>query len=118
MPSSPAAPFIQFKDVYLKYESKSSFALKGISFSIREGQKVCFVGRTGSGKSSILNCLFRLFQTTQGEILLNGQRVTSMPVATLRQAMSVIPQNGFLFKGSLRENLDPLGQMETSVMQG
>ena len=72
VPSSPAPPFIEFKNVYMQYQSKSTYALRNVSFSIQEGQKVCFVGRTGSGKTSILNCLFRLFETSQGEVLVKG----------------------------------------------
>eukprot|EP01017_Pseudomicrothorax_dubius_P044474 TRINITY_DN7517_c0_g1_i1.p1 TRINITY_DN7517_c0_g1~~TRINITY_DN7517_c0_g1_i1.p1 ORF type:complete len:542 (-),score=157.91 TRINITY_DN7517_c0_g1_i1:58-1683(-) len=117
-PSAVALPvqpspdeIISFHNVSLSYQARDApdrrFALKDISFSIRKGEKVAFCGRTGSGKSSILSVLFRMYEIEDGNIFVRQRDVRALSLGELRHAMSVIPQHGFLFKGTLRENLDP-----------
>jgi ATP-binding cassette subfamily C (CFTR/MRP) protein 10 len=66
-------------------------------------------GRTGAGKSSILNCLFRLSPVSAGSILIDGVNIAHVRLQRLRSRMTVVPQSPFLFGGTLRENLDPMG---------
>ena len=68
------------------------------------------IGRTGSGKSSILQVLFRLTTPYSGIILIDGQNYMEAGLHNLRRQMSVIPQTPFLFKGSIKENLDPFNE--------
>ncbi|KAL4495504.1 hypothetical protein ABPG72_020245 [Tetrahymena utriculariae] len=99
---------ISFNNVYLSYsKSCDNFALKNISFNIKKGEKIAFCGRTGSGKTSILNVLFKLYEINSGEIFLNSQNSNKMTLQQLREQLSIIPQYGFLFNSSMQENLDP-----------
>jgi ABC-type multidrug transport system fused ATPase/permease subunit len=86
------------------------FALKGISFRVGHGEKIGVVGRTGSGKSSLLYALFRLTDCIHGDILIDGVSSLTVPLETLRSKISVIPQDPVLFSGSIRYNLDPFSQ--------
>ena len=98
---------ITFEDVYLKYAEDLPMVLRGISFKVNEGSKVGVVGRTGAGKSSIINALFRLTNISAGRILLDGVDISHLNLNRLRTQISVIPQDPMLFTGTLRFNLDP-----------
>eukprot|EP01017_Pseudomicrothorax_dubius_P041631 TRINITY_DN6676_c0_g3_i6.p1 TRINITY_DN6676_c0_g3~~TRINITY_DN6676_c0_g3_i6.p1 ORF type:complete len:461 (+),score=99.06 TRINITY_DN6676_c0_g3_i6:151-1533(+) len=111
---------IKFNDVWLSYEESepySKWALRKISFMIKPGEKVAFCGRTGSGKSSILSALFRFYEVQRGSIYLNGQDAKDLPLDLLRQTMAVIPQFGFVFKGTIRDNLDPKQETTNTRIQ-
>ena len=90
-------------------KSDNTYVLDGITLKIRKGEKLAIVGRTGSGKSSILNALFRLYPICEGEIYVNGNNIVELSLQELRQHMAIIPQFGFLYNASLRDNLDPEG---------
>eukprot|EP01016_Furgasonia_blochmanni_P021957 TRINITY_DN2404_c0_g2_i2.p1 TRINITY_DN2404_c0_g2~~TRINITY_DN2404_c0_g2_i2.p1 ORF type:complete len:460 (+),score=71.36 TRINITY_DN2404_c0_g2_i2:66-1445(+) len=102
---------IIFDGVRMSYTSddasKTTWALNGVSFAIRKGEKVAFCGRTGSGKTSVLNALFRLYEIADGAIYVRGKNILNLSLAELRGSMAVIPQFGFLFQSTLRDNLDP-----------
>ncbi|CAL5207702.1 unnamed protein product [Lathyrus oleraceus] len=83
--------------------------LKGITCTFKEGSRVGVVGRTGSGKSTLISALFRLVEPSRGDILIDGLNICSMGLKDLRMKLSIIPQEPTLFKGSIRTNLDPLG---------
>ncbi|EAS02577.3 ABC transporter C family protein (macronuclear) [Tetrahymena thermophila SB210] len=124
---------IEFQNVYLSYESsiqnsidieqmqgeqaEKCFALRGISFKIKKGEKIAFCGRTGSGKSSILNLIFGMYHFQRGEIFVKGKNIKVMTLQDLRQQMAIIPQFGFLFKSTLRDNLDPSGKLNDTQIQ-
>ncbi|CAD8107751.1 unnamed protein product [Paramecium sonneborni] len=99
---------IKFKDIKLQYFN-GQMALKGINLEIKQGERIAFCGRTGSGKSSILAVLFQLYEQTEGQM--------SMPSSQLfdwRNKVGVIPQLGFVFNGTLSENLDCSDQEQIS----
>ncbi|CAD8124167.1 unnamed protein product [Paramecium sonneborni] len=101
---------ITFKNIFLTYENvsaESKFALKNFSLTIKKGQKVAFVGRTGSGKTSILNILFGLYHHQYGKIFINGMDTSNLTLRELRSQLSVVPQFGFLYNSSVKDNLDP-----------
>ena len=84
--------------------------LKKISFTIQEGEKVGIVGRTGAGKSSIIQALFRIVEPEEGSIYqIDNLDALQLGLHTLRHRISVIPQIPFLFKGDIKTNLDPFG---------
>ncbi|KAI7986989.1 ABC transporter C family member 13 [Camellia lanceoleosa] len=106
-PDWPLQGQIEFQNVTLRYMPSLPAALKDVSFVIAGGMQVGIVGRTGAGKSSILNAIFRLNPICQGCILVDGINIADVPVRYLRSHFAVVPQSPFLFEGSLRTNLDP-----------
>ncbi|EAR98273.2 ABC transporter C family protein (macronuclear) [Tetrahymena thermophila SB210] len=115
---------IIFKNVSLTYEqikqdniSSIEYALNDFSLKIKRGEKIAICGRTGSGKTSILNCLFRLYDYQQGSIFIDNQNILSMSLKQLRSKMSVIPQFGFLYNSSLRNNIDPIQEKSDQQIQ-
>ena len=91
--------------------------LKGISFSIKEREKVGIVGRTGAGKSSIIQALFRVFEPDDGSVYkIGGYDALKIGLHSLRQHISVIPQVPFLFKGTVRQNIDPFDTADDSLI--
>ncbi|KZV22614.1 ABC transporter C family member 13-like [Dorcoceras hygrometricum] len=106
-PTWPSQGEIEFRNVTLRYMPSLPPALSDVSFTICGGTSVGIVGRTGAGKSSILNALFRLNPVCGGRILLDGIDIVGIPVRDLRSKLAIVPQSSFLFEGSLRANLDP-----------
>ncbi|CAD8046142.1 unnamed protein product [Paramecium primaurelia] len=107
---------IVFNDVTITYDDvlqsqNVKYALKNFSLFIKKGEKVAFVGRTGSGKTSILNILFRLYDFQQGQIYINGHDIQNMQLRDVRQLLSIVPQFGFLYNATLRDNIDPQGRL-------
>ena len=84
--------------------------LKGISVSIEKGEKIGIVGRTGAGKSSLTLALFRLIESAQGCIKIDGIDISTIGLHQLRQRLTIIPQDPVLFSGTVRSNLDPFCQ--------
>ena len=98
---------IEIQNLSMRYRSNYDYALKNLSFTIKAGSKTGIVGRTGAGKSSIMQVLFRLTDPEEGTILIDGQDYLLAGLHDLRKQMSVIPQSATLFIASLRDNLDP-----------
>ncbi|KAK7255605.1 hypothetical protein RIF29_29018 [Crotalaria pallida] len=109
-PSSwPSKGRIDIQDLEIRYHLNAPLVLKGISCMFKQGTRVGVVGRTGSGKSTLISALFRLVEPSRGYILIDGINICSMGLKDLRMKLSIIPQEPTLFKGSIRTNLDPLG---------
>lgn len=100
---------IEFKNVTMRYREDKRPVLKDLCFSIAAREKIGIVGRTGSGKSSIISILFRLYDF-EGKILIDGVDTKSVDLGALRSCMSIIPQEPVLFGASVRKNLDPVGE--------
>ncbi|KAG6334059.1 hypothetical protein ID866_5033 [Astraeus odoratus] len=107
--SWPSEGGIVMKDIVMKYRPELPPVLKGLSMSIAPGEKIGIVGRTGAGKSSIMTALYRIVELTSGSIEIDGVDTSSVGLTRLRQSLSIIPQDAFLFSGTLRTNLDPFG---------
>uniref|UniRef100_A0A3B4DI71 ATP-binding cassette, sub-family C (CFTR/MRP), member 8b n=1 Tax=Pygocentrus nattereri TaxID=42514 RepID=A0A3B4DI71_PYGNA len=98
---------IQIENLSVRYDSSLKPVLKRVNAHIKPGQKVGICGRTGSGKSSFSLALFRMVDTFDGRIIVDGIDIAKLPLQTLRSRFSIIPQDPFLFSGTIRFNLDP-----------
>ncbi|CAH9056075.1 unnamed protein product [Cuscuta epithymum] len=107
--SWPSKGRIEFLDLKIRYRSNAPFVLKGITCTFTEGSRVGVVGRTGSGKTTLISALFRLVEPYSGKIIVDGLDICSIGLKDLRLKLSIIPQEPTLFRGSVRTNLDPLG---------
>ncbi|EAR83228.1 ABC transporter C family protein (macronuclear) [Tetrahymena thermophila SB210] len=131
---------VEFQNVKMKYRQDLAYVLNGLTFSLKAGQKVGCIGRTGAGKSSIIQALFRMteiesnlenakYQQEDEEQRLNqemfikidGHNIKDLGLHTLRGGISIIPQVPFIFSGTIRRNLDPLDEftdkMITDILQ-
>ncbi|RSD28800.1 ABC transporter ATP-binding protein [Mesobacillus subterraneus] len=95
---------IEFKDVSFSYDGKRD-VLKNISFTVKPGETLAFVGHTGSGKSSIINLLMRFYEFERGEILIDDQSIKNYPAKELRDKMGLVLQDPFLFYGTVGDNI-------------
>ena len=110
-PFSP--PAIEFRDVWFSYPKgdgkEGETVLRGVSFSLREGETGAIVGATGAGKTTILNLLCRFYEISRGEIRIRGRDVREIPREELRGMISLVLQDPFLFTGTIRENVEAGG---------
>ncbi|XP_055309579.1 probable multidrug resistance-associated protein lethal(2)03659 isoform X2 [Sitodiplosis mosellana] len=97
---------IVFKDLSLKYSEDSHRILKSLNLRIKSGEKIGICGRTGAGKSSIIQAIFRLAHN-EGVIKIDDVDISTVPLYHLRKNISIIPQESILFSGTMRDNLDP-----------
>lgn len=93
----------------IRYRPNAPVVLKGITCTLKEGTRVGVVGRTGSGKTTLISALFRLVDPCGGQIIIDGIDICSIGLKDLRLKLSIIPQEPTLFRGTIRTNLDPLG---------
>ncbi|MFH1605183.1 MAG: ATP-binding cassette domain-containing protein, partial [Pseudomonadota bacterium] len=96
---------IRFQDVTFKYPGSELDALAGVSFTIKEGDRVGIIGRIGSGKTTLAKLLVALYQPQAGSILVDGTDIRAIDPVDLRRAVGYLPQNIALFAGSVRDNL-------------
>lgn len=108
--SWPSKGRIQFINVVLKYQENGVSVLKNISLDIKPREKIGIVGRTGSGKSSLLISLLRIVELSEGEIVIDEIDVSKIGLADLRSRVAIIPQEPILFVGTIRENVDLFGK--------
>lgn len=101
---------IAFDNIVIKYAADLDPVLKNVSFTIKPREKVGLVGRTGSGKSTLALSLFRFVDPTVGTIFIDGVDITTIGVDDLRSKLTLIPQDAVLFKGTIRDNLDPFNE--------
>ncbi|WP_133015657.1 ABC transporter ATP-binding protein [Clostridium cuniculi] len=96
---------VEFKDVYFKYNRDGEYVLKGISFKALEGEKIGIIGPTGSGKSSLISLIPRLYDTTSGSVMIGNKDVRNLKINDLRKIIGVVLQDTTLFSGSIADNL-------------
>jgi len=96
---------VEFKNVTAKYAGAAEPSLEGISFRAEPGQTVGVIGGTGSGKSTLVNLISRLYDVHSGEVLLDGINVKEFDTVSLRRAIGMVPQKASLFQGTIRQNL-------------
>ncbi|MEM8531987.1 MAG: ABC transporter ATP-binding protein [Chloroflexota bacterium] len=103
--SPPLRPTVQFDNVAFAYNNGERPALYGLSFSVAPGETVALVGRSGSGKTTVVSLLLRYFDPQQGTILLDGCDLRDYPLETLRSMFAIVSQETYLFHGSVADNL-------------
>ena len=104
---------IKFNNIFLKYRANTDYVLNGLSLSVKPGEKIGCVGRTGAGKSSIIQALFRMVEIDRNaspgtSIMIDDVDTSEVGLHALRKSISIIPQTPFIFMGTIRSNLDPL----------
>lgn len=104
-PLERVAGRIEFRDVAFRYPGTERDVLTDVSFTVEAGSTVAFVGPTGSGKSTVVALLARLYDPTEGQVLLDGVDLRELSLPRLREAIGVVPQESFMFSDTIRENL-------------
>ncbi|KNA18661.1 hypothetical protein SOVF_068740 [Spinacia oleracea] len=108
-PNWPTHGNIELNNLQVRYRSNTPLVLKGITLGIRGGEKIGVVGRTGSGKSTLIQVFFRLVEPYGGNIIIDGVDICKIGLHDLRSRFGIIPQEPVLFQGTVRTNVDPLG---------
>lgn len=96
---------IVFENVSFKYPDAESYAIHNLSFRIKKGTNVAFVGRTGSGKTSIIQLIPRMFEPNEGKIFIGERNIQEFSLSSLRQYVGIVPQESFLFSDTIAENI-------------
>ncbi|UZO80443.1 ABC transporter ATP-binding protein/permease [Aquimarina sp. ERC-38] len=105
---------ISFKNVTFTYDDTNITALKNINFTVSPGETLAIIGKTGSGKSTILDLIGRLYDPTKGTILIDSTPLPEVHLTTLREAVGYVPQDAFLFSDSIKNNIR-FGQEDASL---
>lgn len=110
-PSSkwPAHGNVELNDLQVRYRPNTPLVIKGISLNIEGGEKIGIVGRTGSGKSTLIQVFFRLVEPSGGSVIIDGYDICTLGLHDLRSRFGIIPQEPVLFEGTVRSNIDPIG---------
>lgn len=108
--SWPSMGKVEIRDLQIRYRPNTPLVLRGISCTFAGGHKIGIVGRTGSGKTTLIGALFRLVEPTGGKIIVDGIDISTVGLHDLRSRFGIIPQDPTLFNGTVRYNLDPLSQ--------
>ncbi|GLJ26358.1 hypothetical protein SUGI_0507790 [Cryptomeria japonica] len=112
----PSHGKVELQDLKIRYRSNSPLVLRGITCTFEGGQKIGIVGRTGSGKTTLISAIFRLVEPAGGRILIDDLDITSIGLHDLRSHLGIIPQEPTLFRGTVRFNLDPLSEHSDSAI--
>ena len=116
----PSAGAVEVRGLSLRYRHDTPLVLRGVTFSIRPGARIGVVGRTGSGKSSLIVALLRIAEPErsgeEGPIKIDGVDTSKIPLRALRAAISVLPQNPVIFSGTVRSNIDPFGLHSVQII--
>jgi len=96
---------VTFNNVTFTYPDTNITALKNMSFDIKSGEKLAILGMTGSGKSTILDLIGRLYDTENGSILIDGNKITDLNLYSLRESIGYVPQDAFLFSDTIKNNI-------------
>ncbi|KAL5539368.1 hypothetical protein UlMin_044411 [Ulmus minor] len=106
----PLVGKVEICDLKVRYQPSAPLVLQDINCTFEGGHKIGIVGRTGSGKTTLVSALFRVVEPTEGKIIIDGIDISTIGLLDLRTCLGIIPQDPTLFNGSVRYNLDPLSQ--------
>ena len=112
----PSEGIIKFHNYYVKYRPNTEIVLKNLNFEIKSKEKIGIVGRTGSGKSTICLCLFRILEPLEGTIYIDNVDIRNIGLDILRKNITIIPQDPCLFEGTLKFNIDPFDEVDNSII--
>ena len=96
---------VEFQEVSFKYPGANSYALRNINFTVEQGKSLAIIGRTGSGKSTIVSLLLRLYDIHKGKILFDDIDIKNLSLKSLRENIGYVPQDNFLFSTTIEENI-------------
>lgn len=96
---------IEFKNVSFKYPNGEDYVIENINFKINKGETLAIIGATSSGKTSLVNLISRLYDATDGEVIVDGVNVKDLDIKKLRSKIGFVPQKGFLFNGTIKDNI-------------
>ena len=96
---------IEFNNVSFKYPGSEEYALHNLNLTIEEGENAAIVGRTGSGKTTLVELIPRMYEVEEGEILIDGTNIKDIPLKILRESIGFVPQETFLFSETIGENI-------------
>ena len=96
---------MEFKNVSFKYPDADEYLLKDISFKVKQGETVAFIGSTGSGKSTLINLVPRFYDVTDGEVLVDGVNVKEYKLEELYNKIGYVPQKAVMFNGTVSSNV-------------
>lgn len=117
----PQKGSIKAENLWIRYREDLDPVLRGISFDIKAGEKIGFVGRTGSGKSTLFLSLLRVLEKmeVQGNsgIEIDGLKIDQIGLHELRKNICIVPQDPFIMEGSLKYNIDPLGEFSDEAVE-
>lgn len=113
----PSTGNIVVEDMVVRYSHDSPSILKGLSFSVKDGERVGIVGRTGAGKSTLTLALFRFLEAQSGRIFVDGIDVSTIKLHDLRRRLAIIPQDPVLFSGTIRSNVDPFNEFSDFALE-
>ncbi|KAI8929067.1 hypothetical protein BC831DRAFT_547895 [Entophlyctis helioformis] len=108
-PQWPSRGEVEFRNITLRYHRYGVAVLKSVSFHIQPKEKIAIVGRSGSGKTTVLMSLLRIAEPADGQILIDGVDTAGLDLSDLRSRIAVIPQEPVMLTGTIRSNLDPFG---------
>lgn len=101
---------LEIKNLSIRYRKDLDYVIKNLNLKIKSGTKVGIVGRTGAGKTTLISSIYRTFDEYLGDIVFDGREIRTLDLKVLRNAMTIIPQDPYLFEDTLRNNLDPMKQ--------
>lgn len=109
---------IEFRNVYFRYNENLPYVLRNINLKIDKGRTLAIVGPTGTGKTTLINLIPRLYDVTEGEILIDGFNVKDIPLDVLRKSIGIVPQEAFLFSDTIANNISyGLRQVDLETVQ-
>lgn len=112
----PTSGQLEVSNLAVRYAPHEPLILHGVSFKAEGNQRVGVVGRTGSGKSSLVNAIFRILEPCEGQIFLDGVDISKLRLEDLRGRLGIIPQIPAIFRGTIRSNLDPFDEYEDTEL--
>lgn len=106
----PSNGNLKIQNLSIKYRPDLPYVIKNLSIDIKQGTKVGIVGRTGAGKTTLISAIYRNFDEYEGKVIFSGKEISKMDLKVLRNGMTIIPQDPYLFEDTLRNNLDPMNK--------